>query len=155
MTVLVWGGIVVACGGAVGLPDGDGGGGGDGTTGDGSGGCSNSPPSCLCGNAVCRNGQWGCTACAPDCVSLATKLAAERAKLQTCCPTCKAIQCMGVAQDVCCAITTGGGDATAFQALVTEYKAQCPSTCPGAPCPMVPSGICDPSQSDPNSGRCR
>lgn len=152
----VWVAIVVACGGTISGPIGDGGG-NDGTTGgDGSGGgCSGTPPSCFCGSVICRNGQWGCTDCLTDCTSLNAQLMAERQKLQQCCPTCKSIQCMGTTPDVCCPITTNGGDTSTFQALVMKYKAQCMPVCPGAPCVPVPSGICDPTGMDPSSGRCR
>jgi hypothetical protein len=143
-----------ACGGTVAGPLGDGGG-TDGTTGsDANSGCTGMPPSCFCGSPVCNNGTWGCTSCGNDCPSLEAQLAAERAKLQACCPTCKSIQCMGTTPDVCCPITTNGGDTTAFSALVMTYKAQCKPICPGAPCVPVPSGKCIPSQMDPNAGRC-
>lgn len=146
----------LGCGGTVIGPIGDGGG-TDGTTGqDGTtGGCTGTPPSCFCGNPVCTNGQWGCTSCGNDCNALQMQLAAEQAKLQTCCPTCKSIQCQSTAQGVCCPITTNGGDASNFNQLVMKYKSQCKPVCPGAPCPPAPSGICDPSQMDPNAGHCR
>lgn len=148
--------VLMACGGSVIGPLGDGGGGGDGTTGsDGSSGnCSGGPPNCLCGSPVCKNGSWGCSAC-DDCKSLEAQLSAERTKLQQCCPTCKSIQCMGSVPDVCCPITIHSGDTTTFSALVMKYKSQCMPICPGAPCQMVPSGICDPVGMDPNMGRCR
>jgi len=148
--------FVVACGGSVVGPIGDGGGGSDGQTSDGTtGGCTGTPPSCFCGSPKCINGQWGCTDCGNDCNSLLQQINSEQAKLQTCCPTCKSLQCLGTAQGVCCVITINSGDKSNFEALVTKYKQQCKPVCPGIPCPPAPSMVCDPSQMDPNSGHCR
>jgi hypothetical protein len=147
----------IGCGGTVLGPIGDGGG-TDGTTGGdggGGGGCTGTPPSCFCGSPKCVNGQWGCTDCGNDCNALQMQIAVEQNKLSTCCPTCKSIQCQSVAQGPCCPFTTNGGDTSNLDALVMKYKANCKFACPAIPCPPAPSGICDPSQMDPNAGHCR
>jgi hypothetical protein len=136
--------VGASCGGATdtSLIDG-GGGGGDGSVGnDGSG-----------GNDATADGPRPDAGAA--CAALQAQIDAARKSLRTCCPTCKSIQCQGKAKDVCCDITTNGADPKAFETLVDQFKNQCKPICPGAPCPQVPSGICDPSGSDPNAGTCR
>lgn len=90
-----------------------------------------------------------------SCAALLAQIDAARKQLRTCCPTFKSIQCQGKAKDVCCDITTNGQDPGAFEKLVDQYKNQCKPTCPAAPCPQVPSGVCDPGGADPNAGLCR
>lgn len=101
------------------------------------------------------DGTTGVDGGATDCKLLVLQLQTERDKLQKCCPTCKSLQCMGSVPDVCCPITTNGGDTTTFSSLVNAYKSQCHPLCPGAPCLPVPSGICDSVNMDPQVGRCR
>lgn len=90
-----------------------------------------------------------------QCAALLAQIDAARSQLRTCCATCKSIQCQGKARDVCCDITSNGSDPKAFESLVDQYRSLCKPICPGAPCLPVPSGICDPSGSDPNAGTCR
>jgi hypothetical protein len=111
---------------------------------------------CLCGKPYCDNGTWRCpNGCGDDCTSMQTQLDAMRTQLQTCCPQCKSIQCQNKAQDVCCEITVNGSDVSAFEALVTKYQNACHPACPAIACLPAPSGICDPSQNDPQNGLCR
>ena len=136
--------MVASCGGATDTSLFDGGGGG----GDGGGGAD--------GGGATDGGADGAR---PDgggsCAALLAQIDAARKQLRTCCPTCKSIQCQGKAKDVCCDITTNGQDPGAFEKLVDQYKNQCKPTCPAAPCPQVPSGVCDPGGADPNAGLCR
>jgi hypothetical protein len=146
--------VAIGCGGAVADPFGDGGGsdGGGGT--EGGGGCM-TLIGCQCGMPTCVNGQWACPKCADPCAVLLEQIKAAKKELQSCCPSCKSVQCQGVAVDVCCEITTNGGDKSAFETLVKTYTNTCKPACPDIVCPMAPSGICDPDQGSQTIGRCR
>src|SRR5262245_55985932 len=110
--------FLVACGGTTTdpIPKDDSGTTKDGSV-DGGGGCPMPTPSCLCGTPTCQNGQWICQSCQDPCMQMQQQLEAARRSLQQCCPSCKNLQCQGVAQDVCCAITVNMGDVAAFEAL--------------------------------------
>ncbi len=149
-------GCLLGCGGAVSSPVEDGGGTDGGGGGADGGGCGTTPPNCFCGSPKCTNGQWACPRdCGDPCTQLRAQIETARKMLVSCCPTCKSVQCQGVAQDVCCEITTNGGDPSAFDALVKKYKYTCMPACPGIPCLPVPSGICDPDQGSQTMGHCR
>ncbi len=83
------------------------------------------------------------------CIQLLKALETLRQEARTCCATCGSLQCDVSAEDICCPISvTGKRLATAkFVEAVHSFKAQCHPACPASPCPLVPSGNCNPTSS--------
>ena len=83
------------------------------------------------------------------CIQMLKAIEPLRQQARTCCATCDSLQCDVSAEDICCAISvTGKRLASAkFVEAVQSFKAQCHPVCPASPCPLVPSGNCNPASS--------
>jgi hypothetical protein len=86
---------------------------------------------------------------ASSCDDLYAQIAQQKADAQTCCPTCKSIQCSAVVQDLCCPISVQAAKADQLTALIQQFNAACHHACPAIPCPRVSM------QCDPNTSTCK
>jgi len=134
---------VAACGGKAFTDDMDA---GDGSAGDGGSGTDGGADA-----GVTTDASPKPDASPADCSKLSQELDQLRQTAKKCCPTCNAIQCDHMAQDLCCNFSFSLQSQAAvdeFEKKMKEFLQRCgPVNCPAIPCRTMPSLVCDPQTS--------
>jgi hypothetical protein len=89
----------------------------------------------------------------PNCAALELELQSMQAQAETCCPICNTAQCNVAVKGVCCPFSVTGTAPAGYEALLAQFKAECPVSCPAIPCRVAPSNVCTPVNPGNPSGK--